>query len=201
MTRRNHGKPEGLRYGCSRPKGLRYGWCRGIAITTVLVLVPACERETRRYREIPAASTRAEGVRQIPLQPGGPAPQRSASLSPYHENAYGLAEGKRLFGAFNCTGCHLNGGGGIGPALSDEKWIYGSAPEQIYSSIVEGRADGMPSYGGRIPDQQVWQLVAFVESLSGQVPKDAATSRNDDMSIGKPENRVERMTPVQIGHR
>jgi cytochrome c oxidase cbb3-type subunit 3 len=85
--------------------------------------------------------------------------------------------------------------------LSDDKWIYGFGPDQIYSSIVEGRANGMPSYGGRIPDQQVWQLVAFVESLSGQVPQDTAPSRNDDMSVNKPELRVERVQPRQTGHR
>ena len=33
-------------------------------------------------------------------------------LSPYQENAWGMAEGKRLFSFFNCVGCHANGGGG-----------------------------------------------------------------------------------------
>ena len=165
------------------------------------MLLSACERESRRYSEIPAASARPEGVRQIPLQPGGGNENLAGRRSPYHGNAYGLAEGKRLFAAFNCTGCHLNGGGGIGPALTDEKWIYGFAPDQIFSSIVEGRPNGMPAYGGRIPEQQVWEIVSYVESLSGQVPKDAAPSRNDDMNVAHPENRVERLQPVQVGHR
>ena len=166
------------------------------------MLLSACERESRQFSGPPAASTRAEGVRQIPLAPGAAATATSAvKHSPYYGNAYGLAEGKRLFAAFNCTGCHLNGGGGIGPALTDDKWIYGFNADQIYSSIIEGRPDGMPGYGGRIPDQQVWQIVAYVESLSGQVPKDAAPSRNDDMTVGKPENRIERAQPTQTGHR
>ena len=177
--------------------------------TRVLVLIAlagttlaglACERETRRYQEVPVASTRAEGVPQTSLQPGGPAPG-APRLSPYQENAYGLAEGKRLYGAFNCNGCHMNGGGGIGPALMDDKWIYGAEPEQIYSTIVEGRANGMPAFGTRVPSQQVWQLVAYVQSLSGQVPQDAAPGRNDSMSVGKPELRIERVTPKQTGHR
>jgi cytochrome c oxidase cbb3-type subunit 3 len=162
--------------------------------------VPACERESRRYRELPAGATRAEGVRQSALQAGGPQ-QMPPVLSPYQENAWGMAEGKRLFSSFNCTGCHANGGGSIGPALSDDKWIYGAAPQQIYSSIVEGRTNGMPSFGGRVPDQQVWQLVAYVQSLSGLVPQDAAPGRNDDMSVNKPELRIERQQPVQTGHR
>jgi cytochrome c oxidase cbb3-type subunit III len=170
------------------------------AVALVALVACGCERESRRYQEIPAAAARAEGVPQIPLHAGGPPPSQPLK-SPYQGNAYGLSEGKRLYGAFNCVGCHQNGGGGMGPALMDDKWIYGAAPAQIYASIVEGRADGMPAFGGRVPDQQVWQIVAYVQSLSGQVPRDAATGRNDDMSVGKPENRIERVQPVQTGHR
>lgn len=163
-------------------------------------LLGGCERETRRYEEIPAGSTRAEGVRQTPLQPGEPQ-EPAHVLGPYQENAWAIGEGKRLYSWFNCTGCHAHGGGGIGPALMDDKWIYGAAPQQIYSTIVEGRPDGMPAFGGRIPDQQVWQLVAYVQSLSMQVPRDAAPSRDDDMSVMKPELRLEKLQPKQTGHR
>jgi cytochrome c oxidase cbb3-type subunit 3 len=174
---------------------------RRLAIAIVISMMPiACERESRTFRELPPASTRADTVRLTDLQPGKSEPQPFV-LSPYQKNAYGIAEGKRLFSAMNCTGCHANGGGAIGPALMDDKWIYGWRPEQIYSSIVQGRPNGMPAYGGRLPQQQVWQLVAYVESLSGMVPEDAATSRNDDMSVGKPENRLQRQPPTQTGHR
>ena len=165
-----------------------------------LALAAACERETRRYEEIPAASARHNDVRLTPLQPGEPQPE-TPTLSPYQENAYGIAEGKRLFAFYNCNGCHAMGGGGIGPALIDDKWIYGASPYQIHSTIVQGRPNGMPAFGGRVPDQQVWQLVAYVQSLSGNVPKDAAPGRNDDMSATKPELRKEREQPKQTGHR
>ena len=160
----------------------------------------ACERETRRYQELPAGATRAEGVRQTTLQPGAPQ-ELPRVLSPYQETAWGMAEGQRLYRSFNCVGCHANGGGAIGPALTDDKWIYGAAPQQIYSTLVEGRPNGMPAFGGRVTDQQVWQLVAYVQSLSGQVPQDAAPGRNDNMSATKPELRIERKTPQQTGHR
>jgi cytochrome c oxidase cbb3-type subunit 3 len=121
--------------------------------------------------------------------------------SPLNGNAYGLSEGKRLFSWFNCVGCHHHGGGGIGPALMDHRWVYGSRPDQIYSTIVQGRPNGMPSYAGRLTDQQVWQLVAYVESLAGNAAKDAAPGREDDMSSSKPEMRREPRPPVQTGHR
>ena len=129
------------------------------------------------------------------LQPGVSNPQ--ISIAPHYEvNAYSLSEGKRLFGWYNCNGCHANGGGGIGPALMDNVWIYGGEPENIYATIVQGRPNGMPSFGGHIPDEQVWQLVAYVRSMSGLVPQDAATSRNDALQAKKSENRVDPQPPV-----
>ena len=176
----------------------RRGWA--LCAMAACIAISGCEREARRYREIPAASTRAAGVRETPLQPGKPDTGKPA-LSPYQENAYGQAEGKRLFGAMNCSGCHAYGGGGIGPALMDDKWIYGAEPEQIYATIVEGRPNGMPAFGGRLPAQQVWQIVAYVQSMSGMVPRDAAPGRDDDMSVKKPELRQDRELPKQTGHR
>ena len=77
----------------------------------------------------------------------------------------------------------------------DDKWIYGHEPDQIFATIVEGRPNGMPSFRGKLPDYQIWQLAAYVRSLSGQVPKDTAPGRNDDMQVGKPESSKDRETP------
>jgi cytochrome c oxidase cbb3-type subunit 3 len=114
------------------------------------------------------------------LHPGSP-PTKEVK-GPYDANAFAIAEGKRLFEWFNCVGCHFHGGGGIGPALMDDQWIYGSDPANIFASIVEGRPNGMPSFRGKIPDAQVWQLVAYVRSLSGLVPQDATAARGDHMN-------------------
>ncbi len=159
----------------------------------------ACAREQRDFR-IPGGEQAGQSTRLTDLQAGAPTAPADVE-SPFHGNAYGLSEGKRLYASYNCVGCHHNGGGGIGPALMDHRWIYGNRPAQIYSTIVEGRPNGMPAFGGRIPEQQVWQLVAYVESLSGNVPKAAAPGRNDDLSAGKPEMRREPRPPVQTGHR
>jgi cytochrome c oxidase cbb3-type subunit 3 len=166
----------------------------------ILILSAGCHRESRKFTESELTSTRTDTVRLTSLQPASTSPA-PVGENPYRDNAYALSEGKRLFTQFNCVGCHSMGGGGIGPALMDDRWIYGYQPEQIFSTIVQGRPDGMPSFGGRIPEQQVWQLVAYVRSLSGGSPRDAATSRNDDLTTGKPENRLERLKAVQTGHR
>ncbi len=139
-----------------------------------------CDREDRRFREAPPAGSPPGVVRLSPLQPG-PAVMTTQVTSEYDENAYAVSQGQRLFSWYNCAGCHANGGGGMGPPLMDDEWIYGSGPAQIYSTIMEGRPNGMPSFAGRIPDSQVWQLVAYVRSLSGLTPSTVRAARADQM--------------------
>ena len=119
--------------------------------------------------------------------------------NPYEGNAYAAAEGQRLYDWYNCSGCHANGGGGMGPPLMDEKWFYGHEPEQIYETIMNGRPNGMPSFRGRIPEDQAWQLVAYVRSMSGLAPKAAAPGRSDGISAGPAENQRARMNPQTTG--
>jgi cytochrome c oxidase cbb3-type subunit III len=77
------------------------------------------------------------------------------------------AEGRLFYEAFNCSGCHgSQGGGGIGPPFLVARFIYGSEPANIFQSIVQGRPQGMPAYGGKAPDEVIWKIVAYVESLA-----------------------------------
>ena len=93
------------------------------------------------------------------------------------ENRAAVTQGKQWFASYNCAGCHgPGGGGGMGPALNDSEWIYGSDPEHILATVVEGRPNGMPSYRGKIDDERLWQLVAFVRSLSGLTPTEPEPS-------------------------
>lgn len=153
-----------------------------------LLVLSACEREERRFRELPPTSARGLPVRLSELQPGTPLPGK-AGPGPYLENAQGISEGKRLYQWYNCSGCHFQGGGGIGPPLMDDKWIYGGNPQQIHDTIVQGRPNGMPSYGGHIPDDQVWKIVAYVRSMAGLAPKSASPGRGDHMAARPSEQR------------
>ena len=172
-----------------------------VILVTTLCFSAGCERESRRYQELPAAASRETAVRVGQLEPGLPQLQAQVK-SPYQENAWGMGEGKRLYSAYNCAPCHgVNGGGAIGPPLMDDTWIYGGKPDQIYATISQGRPDGMPSFGGHITTQQIWQLVAYVQAMSGQVPVTAAPGRNDDQMTGLPESRQSPQMPVQTGHR
>ena len=71
-----------------------------------------------------------------------------------------------MFVAFNCSGCHGgHAGGGMGPSLRDQDWIYGGKPAELYGSIADGRAHGMPAWGTRLPPAVIWQLVSYIDSL------------------------------------
>jgi cytochrome c oxidase cbb3-type subunit III len=117
---------------------------------------------------LPAEQPDRQGVIDTALEPGR---DRSAvtedpRAAAYYDSADAVNTGKRLFGQYNCSGCHSNGGGGMGPDLMDDEWIYGSRLTQIHQTLVEGRPNGMPSWGGKIPDQQLWQIAAYVRSMS-----------------------------------
>ena len=177
------------------PERARGRLLRSCALALVLSL--ACDREQRRFRESPPSAQPAGIVRTSALQPG-PTLDSTHLGNVYQENAYAVSEGQRLFGWYNCAGCHANGGGGMGPPLIDDQWIYGSAPEQIYATVIEGRPNGMPSFGGRIPTPQVWMLVAYVRSLSGLTPSWSRSARSDHlMNTPGSQSLMKPATPKQ----
>src|SRR5688572_14423044 len=75
-----------------------------------------CKREERAFRVSAPSVSRGSGVRLTPFQ-AGPSGSGGSVKTEFELNAVALSEGQRLFSAFNCTGCHANGGGGMGPAL------------------------------------------------------------------------------------
>jgi len=107
-----------------------------------------------------------------PLQitPVGPIPgpegEPADAGNPYASDRTAIGEGRKLFVSFNCSGCHGGrAGGGMGPSLRDEVWIYGNRDAQIFSSITAGRARGMPSWHKQLTADQIWKLVAYIKSL------------------------------------
>lgn len=167
-----------------------------VLVAVAAACVAGCERERRDFYTPPSGSEAITSLRMSNIVPGAHelAP---AEPDPLADNAYALSEGKRLFHWYNCSGCHAEGGGGMGPALMDDVWIYGSDPANVFATIVQGRPNGMPSFGGRIPEKEVWELVAYVRSLSGQASQSTATSRDDSIMVKPAENRMDKAKPVQ----
>ncbi|HEX2209022.1 MAG TPA: cytochrome c [Longimicrobium sp.] len=154
-------------------------------ILALLLLLCACEREQRSFRETPPGATAFPAVQTSELQAGPRTTDPSAGA--YQENRWAVGQGYTFYVQYNCAGCHApGGGGGMGPPLNDDEWIYGSDPENIFATIVEGRPNGMPSFRGRIDNAQLWQLVAYVRTMSGLTPKDLHPGRTDHMQESRP---------------
>jgi cytochrome c oxidase cbb3-type subunit 3 len=102
------------------------------------------------------------------IYPGGTTAGLNPDIkNPLADDPDAAQRGMKDFDSFNCSGCHMaNGGGGMGPSLSDSIWIYRSSPANIYLDIVQGREAGMPAFGAMLPDRTVWELVAYIQSIS-----------------------------------
>jgi cytochrome c oxidase cbb3-type subunit 3 len=77
--------------------------------------------------------------------------------------------GQRMF-ANNCAQCHgadARGSSGF-PNLSDKDWIWGGTPDNIKTSITNGRMAAMPAWGPMLGDEGVRNTAAYVMSLSGR---------------------------------
>jgi cytochrome c oxidase cbb3-type subunit III len=165
---------------------------RLLPLILAALLLAACEREERSFRAEPPVEETHEKVALTDLSPGDvPAVRQTSGMGKdYENNATHVSKGKTLFVQFNCSGCHGNGGGGSGPALMDDAWIYGADIENIVATIREGRPNGMPSFRGKIVDEQIWQIAAYVRALGGFVAQDVASSRSDTMNAHEGESRL-----------
>lgn len=69
----------------------------------------------------------------------------------------------------------------MGPSLRDATWIYGNRPDQIFDTIAQGRSNGMPAWGTKIPEDQIWQLVTYIKSLgTPQEPEPPVVPADED---------------------
>ncbi|MBU0940556.1 MAG: c-type cytochrome [Bacteroidetes bacterium] len=85
-----------------------------------------------------------------------------------------LAEGKTIF-MTNCAACHrADGGGQIGPNLTDDNWILGGGIKNIFHTLVNGGRDGkgMISWKGTLKPKEMQKVASYVISLKGSNPVD-----------------------------
>jgi cytochrome c oxidase cbb3-type subunit 3 len=153
---------------------------RGLVVHALALaaLFSGCQREERRFGESAPMTARPVAVRILELLPY---PNAEA---PYARNAWAVAEGKRLYEWYNCAGCHARGGGGgSGPPLLNLAQHVNREPEDIFTTIVEGRRNGMPPYAGKISVTEIWQIIAYVRALGGLAPADVMASRDDHMDV------------------
>lgn len=154
--------------------------------TLSLLASTACERDQPDRVAAPPAGGPIAGVPgEVHIAPG-PAFASMPVANPYAEDPDAIGEGERLYMWYSCGGCHgALGGGGMGPPLRDEDWIYGGDAISIFESIMEGRPEGMPTWQGKIPNDQAWKIVAYIQTLGTQEePRPALTPPEDRIPSG-----------------
>ena len=150
---------------------------RIILVALSFVLASGCRQESPQLRVEPEQRLVSVTAREGEIQPGGPVPEVVVE-NPYEGNAHAIAEGERLFLGYNCGVCHgTHGGGGMGLNLLAPALTYGEAPDNLFDTISKGRPKGMPSWGGRIPTDQIWEIVTFIRSLRGLEPQTVTPAR------------------------
>jgi cytochrome c oxidase cbb3-type subunit 3 len=161
-----------------------------LGLFLALGTLAACHREDRHF-VAPTGTDQAPPSNSMSPLVSGPVSLefREQQTREYERNAWHMSQGKQIYEQFNCTGCHAHGGGDIGPPLMDDEWIYGGELDQVYLTIAEGRPNGMPAFAGAIPSQQLWQLSAYVRSMSGHGPKSARPGRGDDIHVPPEQSR------------
>jgi cytochrome c oxidase cbb3-type subunit 3 len=158
-----------------------------IGITLGLLFTGACRRSEGGSATTPPATgfPATNAITTAPLGQVAGASGNVTALSianPFERNPQAIEQGKQLYIKMNCAGCHAyNGKGNMGPDLTDTYWRYGGLPVEIYKSIEEGRPQGMPSWGAALPPEDIWKLVAYIESFGGSVSaKDYEHARQGD---------------------
>jgi cytochrome c oxidase cbb3-type subunit III len=137
---------------------------RLFAIVICAAVLPACGRNDIEAK--PKAPASPPQLRTAVGPVPGPGENAPRPGNPYSGNRQAAGQGKQLFMRMNCAGCHGDhAGGGMGPSLRDVDWIYGTTEAQIFSSIAEGRAHGMPSWGTKLNEDDIWKLVAYIKTL------------------------------------
>lgn len=114
-------------------------------------------------------------------------------------DAAALAEGKAIYEA-KCVACHKpDGGGSIGPNLTDEHWILGGGIKNVFNTIMEGGREGkgMVPWKSEIKPSDIQKVASYILSLQGTNPADAKAPEGDiwiDENAPKAETIVDSTT-------
>ena len=89
--------------------------------------------------------------------------------------------GQRLF-LNSCAQCHGSDAGGAKgfPNLTDGDWLYGGSPENIKTTLINGRAGVMPPFP-QLDSKQIVDVANYVRSLSGLPADDLKAARGADV--------------------
>lgn len=92
-----------------------------------------------------------------------------------------LAAGKNIFNE-SCIACHkADGGGGIGPNLTDQYWILGGGIKNVFKTVSEGgrTGKGMVPWKTELKPLEIAQVSSYILSLQGTTPAEPKKAEGD----------------------
>ncbi len=92
-----------------------------------------------------------------------------------------LSKGKSIF-ELNCVACHMaDGGGGIGPNLTDDHWILGGGIKNVFHTISEGGRDGkgMIAWKQSLKPSEMAQVASYLLTFQGTTPANPKEAEGD----------------------
>lgn len=86
-------------------------------------------------------------------------------------DATSIATGMGLFQS-SCAACHAkDGGGGVGPNLTDDYWLHGGSIQDVFKSVKYGWSDkGMKSWKDDFSPKQIADIASYIKSIRGTTP-------------------------------
>ena len=78
------------------------------------------------------------------------------------------------------------------PAADGQQLDLWQRARKFFSTIMQGRPNGMPSFRNRIPEYQAWEIAAYVRSMAGLLPKGVSPNRPDHMRVKPAESSTPR---------
>jgi mono/diheme cytochrome c family protein len=146
--------------------------------------------------EKPAPADKAAGGGEAGGSPADTAKtaEKGSLKSPYADYASVAPEGHKVFMAAGCNGCHGGtGGGGMGPPLTNQVWVYGKDDDTLFRLVALG-SDGLKEQGysrkgsenvvGPMPaqgtivksDDDLWKIIAWIRSVNPSSAGASSTS-------------------------
>ncbi|KAA5823463.1 c-type cytochrome [Algibacter amylolyticus] len=96
-------------------------------------------------------------------------------------DAADVKAGQAIFQS-NCVACHMaDGGGGIGPNLTDDHWLLGGGIKNVFKTISEGgrSGKGMIAWKAQLKPAQMAQVASYVLTLQGTIPANPKPAEGD----------------------
>jgi cytochrome c oxidase cbb3-type subunit 3 len=95
-------------------------------------------------------------------------------------DATALAAGEETFVTL-CAACHMtDGGGGIGPNLTDNYWIHGGSIKDVFTTIKYGVPEkGMISWQDQLSPKEMSEVASYIMTLVGTTPAAPKEAQGD----------------------